>query len=223
MLVEGFALFNPHATITLDWFGEKTTWKATNTAWKKWKPSDPTSAHWYELPHLERLVGAYVTLDREKGTDRLVSDFVAEFDGLSGSRKRTLVLDSAGLFRARLSELVAGDQFDHERIGKLLAAMQKNSRPVQSARLGVIGEDHLRTRLLKMGVEQKSFRYRRKLAKSKNPQGGAGDQLASFFPYVVETAFGYLGSQSADRRRIYTGANWSADHRQSLSLFRRHG
>ena len=28
-LVEGFALFNPHLTVRLDWFGRVTTWKAT--------------------------------------------------------------------------------------------------------------------------------------------------------------------------------------------------
>src|SRR5262249_32752848 len=75
-LVEGFALFNPHATFTLDWFGQVTTWNATNPVWEKWTPRKPTSPHWYELRHLERLIGAYATHDRDAGVDRLVSDFV---------------------------------------------------------------------------------------------------------------------------------------------------
>src|SRR5207237_6609629 len=52
-LVEGFAVFNPHATLRLDWFGQTTSWQATDPAWPKWKPRQPTSAHWYEPRHLE--------------------------------------------------------------------------------------------------------------------------------------------------------------------------
>jgi hypothetical protein len=47
-LVEGFAVFNPHMTLHLDWFDDKTAWKATEPTWKKWKPCYPTSPHWYE-------------------------------------------------------------------------------------------------------------------------------------------------------------------------------
>jgi DNA topoisomerase VI subunit B len=209
-LVEGFALFNPHATITLKWFEHTTTWKATNTRWQKWKPDRPTSAHWYEPPHLERLIGAYVTHDREAGTDRLVSDFIAEFDGLSGSQKRTKVLDDSNLKRMKLSELVAGDQFDHQRIAKLLAAMQTHTRPIKSATLGIIGEKHLRARLLAMGVKPESFRYGRKLSKPECKNRATRDvEKASFLPTVLESAFGLL-SDEWQGRRILSGANWSA-------------
>ena len=120
------------------------TWTATDPAWLKWKPHRPTSAHWYEPQHLERLIGAYVTHDRDAGTDRLVSDFVAEFDGLTGSQKRASVLRETGLHRVRLSDLVLGDRLDSERIGQLLASMQRHTRPVNPKLLGVIGEEHLR-------------------------------------------------------------------------------
>jgi hypothetical protein len=208
-LVEGFAIFNPHATFQLDWFGDKGIWNATNPRWEKWKPSQPTSSHWYEPAHLERLIGAYITHDRENGTDRLVSDFIAEFDGLSGSGKRTKVLDQAGLKRAKLSELVVEDRLDSKRIGQLLAVMRTHSRPVKSERLGVLGEEHLRTRLLGMGIDPKSFRYSRKIEKVKSGDAGA-DEKPSFMPWVLESAFGYLGPAAPDNRRIYTGANWSA-------------
>jgi hypothetical protein len=202
MLVEGFALFNPHATIRLDYFGTTAAWDATNPSWKKWRPKDPTSPHWYEQRHLERLIGAYITRDRDSGTDRLVSDFVAEFDGLSGSQKRSKVLTEAGLKRSKLSDLVVDGQFDSQRIAKLLAAMQRHTRPVQSKRLGVIGEDHLRERLLKMGVKPGSFRYAPHFAKP-------DDQAGGFVPSVIEVAFGYRGEAEGTERRIYTGANWS--------------
>jgi DNA topoisomerase VI subunit B len=196
-IVEGFAIFNPHATFRLNWFGQELKWEATDPVWQKWKPDKPTSAHWYELPHLERLIGAYITHDREAGEDRFVSDFIAEFDGLTGSQKRGKVLVDSDLKRVRLSELVADNRLDSDRIATLLQAMQAHTRPVKSQRLGVIGEDHLKTRLLEMGVQPESFRYSRKLSK---------DGL----PCVLESAFGWLGDESADRRRIYAGANWSA-------------
>ncbi len=195
-LIEGFAVFNPHATITFNWFGLRKLWLATDPAWQKWKPSKPTSSHWYEPHHLERLIAAYVTHDRDAGTDRLVSDLIAEFDGLTGSQKRSKVLKDADLRRVKLSELVVDGQLDSQRIAQLLVAMQEHTRPVKSKRLGVIGEDHLRTRLLEMGVEPDSFSYSSKIGK---------DGL----PWVLESAFGYLG-EGDKKRQIFSGANWSA-------------
>ena len=142
-LIEGFALFNPHATIRLNWFGITKTWKATDPTWEKWRPCQPTSSHWYELRHMERLIGAYVTHDRDAGADRLVSDFVAEFDGLTGSQKRSKLLAETDLKRIRLSEFVIGDRLDSDRIAMLLASMQRQTRPVNPERLGIIGEEHL--------------------------------------------------------------------------------
>jgi hypothetical protein len=195
-LIEAYSLFNPHLTLTLDWFGETSTWKPTDKAWTKWLPTWPTSAHWYEQRHLARLIEAYVAHDRDRQADRLVSQFVSEFNGLTGSRKRTRVLDAAGLKRAKLSDLVAGDRLDHGRVGKLLSAMQANSTPVKAKALGVIGETHFKARLLALGVVPESFRYSRKLAR---------DGL----PWMLETAFGWRGQDSRDRRLIYSGANWS--------------
>lgn len=196
-MVEAFALFNPHATVSLDWFGERRQWAATLPVWDKWRPDRPTSAHWYEQRHIERLIGAYITHDRDHGGDRFVSDFIGEFDGLTGSAKRTKVLVESNTKRVRLSEFVFGDRLDGDRIGRLLAAMKRHTRPVKAQRLGIIGEEHLRARLLEMGVLADSFRYSRKVSR---------DGL----PWVIETAFGWKGDASDDRRSIYVGANWSA-------------
>jgi DNA topoisomerase VI subunit B len=208
-LVEGFAVFNPHATITLDWFGAVTTWEATDPAWVKWKPYQPTSAHWYEVRHLERLIGAYITHEREAGADRLVSELLAEFDGLSGSAKRTKVLAEAGLKRVRLSEFVVDDRLDSERIARLLAAMRAHTRPVRPKRLGLIGEEHLKARLLAMGIKPESFRYSKKL-------GGAE---VGEVPGVLESAFGCFGGDAPNVRKIYSGANWSAAIRNPFRSF----
>lgn len=205
-LVQGFAVFNPHLSLTLNWFNERTTWKATDATWNKWKPHKPTSSHWYELSHLERLFGAYITHDRDHESDRLVSDVVAEFDGLSGSQKRSKVLEDSACHRVKLSELVLGDRLDSARIERLLLAMQKHTRPVKAPRLGIIGEDHLRERLLGMGVVPDSFTYSRKVSK---------DGL----PWVLESAFGWKGDVSADWRSIISGANWSAAIRNPFRSF----
>src|SRR5262249_25002241 len=157
--------------------------------WPKWKPHKPTSSHWYELPHLERLIGAYITDDRDLGRDHLVSDLVAEFNGLSGPQKRAKVLRETGLKRVRLSELVVDGRFDSDRIARLLHSMQQHTRPVQSKYLGVIGEDHLKARMLAMGVRPESFEYRRKLAKCKNSSSEPDKEKQAFLPSVLETAF----------------------------------
>jgi DNA topoisomerase VI subunit B len=218
-IVEGFAVFNPHATITLDWFGNETIWTATDPLWTKWKPHQPTSAHWYEQRHMERLIGAYITHERDIGADRLVSDFIAEFDGLSRSGKRTKVLADCDLKRARLSEFVTDGRLDSGRIAQVLAAMKKHTRPVNSSRLGLIGKDHLKARLLGMGVKPESFRYRVEPSeKSTNSQPDA-DEKASFIPWVVEAAFGWLGEDAKDERKIVTGANWSAAIRNPFRSF----
>jgi hypothetical protein len=196
-IVEGFAVFNPHATIILDWFGEQTQWPATDPAWHKWRPSDPTSAHHYGVRHLARLIGAYLTHERDTGTARLVSDFISEFDGLSGSAKRTKVLSDSGLLRAKLSTFNVGGKLDDHAIARLLDAMKKHTRPVKAKRLGLIGQDHLRQRFLSMGAKPQSFRYKKTL----NDKG---------LPYVMECAFGYRGEMADGDRKIFSGANWSA-------------
>lgn len=196
-MLQGFALFNPHVHFTLDWFGTRRQWCATAPDWCKWTADKPTSPHWYEVEHFKRLIGAYVTDDRDRGEDRLVGDLVAEFDGLSGSRKRTQVLSATDLKRTRLSELIHDGDFDHERIAALLEAMKANSRTVRPQRLGIIGEAHLRQRFLEMGVQPDSFQYSKKLGKEA-------------LPWVLESAFGYLADDPKANRQIFAGANWSA-------------
>jgi hypothetical protein len=201
-IVEGFALFNPHATLRLNWFGIRTTWKATDPTWQKWKPNRPTSAHWYELPHLERLIGAYITHDRDNDSNRLVSEFLAEFDGLTGSQKRSKVLGETNLLRARLSDLVIEDGLDSKRIAALLAAMQRHTRPVNPKLLGIIGEEHMRTRLLAMGVQPDSFKYSKKVngSKCKNGVSDSGDQ-AVLYRLAVGVGIGVWLAWSTGRRR----------------------
>ena len=195
-MVEGFAMFNPHATIRIDWFGWTAEYWATDAARKKWKPNNPTSSHWYEHPDMARLVAAYISHDRDCSADRLVSDFLADFDGFSGSIKRGRVLGLLGMKRSRLGDLVNGLHLDQGRVGALLDAMKQHSRPVKSKRLGIIGPHHLRARFDDIGIVPESFQYARHIEKTG-------------LPCVIETAFGYRADDSMNHRHIYAGANWS--------------
>jgi hypothetical protein len=86
-----YAWLNPHTAITIDWFGKRTSTKATDPAWSKWKPSEPPSPHWYGVEHLERLIGAYIKHDTDNGRERTVRELVAEFRGLSATAKQKSV------------------------------------------------------------------------------------------------------------------------------------
>lgn len=204
-LARGYCLFNPHLTLTLDWFKERETWKATDKTWRKWKPNQPTSSHWYEPPHFERLIGAYITDGRDKGTDRPVADFLREFDGLAGSQKRTAVMEQAGLKRAQLSDLATAKGMRSDAIAKLLAAMQANTLPVTTKRLGQIGREHCTRRMVEFGCKPESVTY--KVVK----------RIDNGVAFVLESAFGYLGGN--ERRQIYAGANWSAGIKNPFRSF----
>jgi hypothetical protein len=141
-----YAWLNPNAAITVEWFGEQTSVAATDLAWSKWRPSEPTSPHWYTTAHLERLIGAYIKHDADNGRERTVRELVAEFRGLSGTAKQKTVLDTTGLARAPLSALIKGNGFARSKTEKLLAAMKASSAPVKPVMLGTIGKEHFRQR-----------------------------------------------------------------------------
>jgi DNA topoisomerase VI subunit B len=191
-----YTVVNPHLTLTTDWFGETAQVKATDPRWRKWLPSNPTSAHWYGEEPFARLLAGYLTHDADHDRQRTVREFVAEFDGLTGTGKQTKVLDATGLKRAPLTQLKRGGEIDTRLAGKLLAAMRANSKPVKPRRLGAIGRENLKLKFLAEGCQPESFTYKRRF-------GATDDGL----PYVLETAFGYR--PGARSRRFVTGVNWS--------------
>ncbi len=195
-LASDFTFLNPHLSLTVDWFGQKTTVKATVPNWQKWKPHLPTCAHWYTAEDFERLLAAYIGHDRDRGVDRHVRDVVREFRGLAGSAKQKAVLDSTGMARASLSSLANGDGMEHATVAGLLAAMKDNSQQVKPAALGVIGKDHLRQRFMEAGCDEKTFRYKKMT------------DLDEGVPVVIETAFALFAGDT-ESRRIITGVNWS--------------
>jgi DNA topoisomerase VI subunit B len=182
-MTAAYAMLNPHLSLSIDWFGTRTSFEATRTTWPKWTPSEPTPPHWYQPEHLERLLSAYISHDEAGGNDRSIRDVVSEFRGLSATAKQKTVLEEAGLSRQPLSALVNCNGLHHDIVAKLLGSMRKHSKPVKPTMLGVIGREH---------VEQRF-----------------ADLDASGTPYVIEVAFAALHEDAGDDRRFIAGVNWS--------------
>jgi hypothetical protein len=148
-----FTWINPHLTLSVDWKRPTKHLKgliaASNVGWSKWRPSDPTSPHWYGASHLERLMAAYIAYEQERNlAPRTVREFISEFRGLSGSAKQKAVLDAVAASRALLAGFFGSGDHDV----KLLAAMRERARPIKPKDLGIIGEDHLRARFETIGA-----------------------------------------------------------------------
>jgi DNA topoisomerase VI subunit B len=197
-IADDYTWLNPHLSLTVDWFGETRIVAATDPAWTKWKPSDPTSPHWYTPERLGRLIAAYVTHDADRKRDRTVREFVSEFRGLSGSAKQQVVGIESRLPRATLADLIIDHRIDAKQCAALLQAMQNHSKPVKPAMLGIIGRDHLAARFKATGCQMESFSYRK-----------IADHDDDGIPFLIEVAFGWLGDEAPDERRLVTGVNWS--------------
>jgi DNA topoisomerase VI subunit B len=204
-LIEAYAWFNPHLTLRGVWFGSDfVNVKATNPAWDKWRPRNPTSAHWYDEARLQRYLAAHVARDRDLGQHRTVREFIAEFRGLSGTAVQRRILAEVGCSYQLLAQFFGVKQVNRAGIAKLLAAMRENSKPVSPKHLGVIGIEHFKLRFLAAGGNVDTFKYQ--CRKGMNSDG---------IPYVVEFAFGLHQSGlsrdgSVVSRKFVTGANWSA-------------
>ncbi len=204
-LIADFAAFNPHASFALCVQSRRVAYyPATDPNWRKWREDALTSPHWCTPTTLRVLIAAYIT---EGEGERHLRDFVGEFSGLSGTQVRAEVLGPFTKAGVRtLSDLVAkGDvDLDLNKVTSLLDAMKRHSKPVEPARLGVLGHAHLEKVLTACGAG--AVKYRR---------------IAEFdeqgLPFVVEAAFGIKGSDreedqeedTADRRRLIIGMNWS--------------
>jgi DNA topoisomerase VI subunit B len=195
-MTSDYTWLNPHLTLKTDWFGCGGTVAATTPDWDKWKANFPTCPHWYSTSTLARLISAYIAHDLDAGRERLIREFVAEFRGLSSSRKQKAVLEATGLARQPLSALVKNGNVCPDLAHSLLTAMRLETKPVKPESLGVIGKEHLMARFIESNGDPDSFKYRRTLSADPTPE-------------VYEFAFGYCPSREDIGRRIITGVNWS--------------
>jgi DNA topoisomerase VI subunit B len=202
-LAESYVWFNPHLSMRGAWNGVAfVDVETTNPNWTKWRPSDPTSPHWYSQARLQRYLSAHVARDLHLGQDRPVREFIAEFRGLSGSGKQKQILADIGASRQSLREFYGRTRVNRTGIADLLDAMKRHSKPVPPKLLGVIGETHLKACILAAGGAQETFKYTRQTG------------FHADVPYVVECAFavhehGLLDGGFRRQRRLITGANWS--------------
>lgn len=193
-LLLDYSLFNPHARLVLKQSDDTQRFEPTNSEWRKWSSSDPTSAHWYNTERLEALISCYVAAERTGGRALTVREFVSEFRGLSATQKQKQVTAGARLDRAYLRDLVDGHgRLDSQAVARLLASMQQLSAAVRPEILGVLGEQHFRGRLTGAG---ESFRYKRVV-------GIETDGM----PYIVECAFALTEDISLQGEHI--GLNWA--------------
>jgi DNA topoisomerase VI subunit B len=197
-IAQDYTWINPHLTLDMAWtvaepcpyFGglvEVMHINASEPGWRKWKPSDPTSAHWYDVERLERLAGAYVSNDQ----NRTVRDFIADFRGMARSAKQKEVLDATGLSRKPLSDLFPNAKADKAAFVRLLDSLKSETEPVKPDKLGIIGRDNLD---LIQDADPETFVY--KCVKCD------GD-----LPAIIEVAFAYCPELS--ERRLVCGVNWS--------------
>jgi DNA topoisomerase VI subunit B len=212
-LAESYVWFNPHLTLRGTWHGEKfIDVAATNPAWKKWQPRNPTSAHWYDQTRLQRYLAAHVARDHERGQHRTVREFIIEFRGLSGTAIQRKVLNEVGCSHQSLVQFFGVERVNRNGIAKLLASMRKHSKPVAPQLLGIIGADHFKERFLAAGGNADTFKYQQR--KGTTAEG---------IPYIVEFGFGLhqsgLTQGASVSRKFITGANWSVGINNPFRVF----
>jgi hypothetical protein len=175
-----YATFNPHARFELRLpAGRKRDWPAMDIGWRKWRPTNPTSPWWYSLDRFSSLIAALLTEERAGGKALSVRQFIGSFARLSGVMKQKEVFCDADLPGNALADLVHDGAVDESLAYSLLDAMQRESKAIQPAALGVLGKDQIVQALVGLyGVAETSIRYRKRV--------GDADGL----PYVLEVAFG---------------------------------
>jgi DNA topoisomerase VI subunit B len=206
-LASDFAWVNPHLTMRLTWNGvERVKCTASNPAWTKWLPSTPTCPHWYDYQRFERYMAAHVARGLKKGRAKYtVRQFLGEFRGLSSTGKQKAILQEFDAAHLTLEEFFGtASKVNSDRIGALLAAMKRHTKPVPAAQIGVIGKEHFLKLFTESGGDPKTFTYQRKC------------RLIDGVPRVIEFAFGVHteGLRDDDRRgpgrRLINAVNWSA-------------
>jgi hypothetical protein len=198
-VADNYTWVNPHLALTIEWSRASDPVRkeivATALGWRKWRPSDPTSPHWYDVGRLGRLIAAHIVHAEDHGQPCLtVREFVSEFRGLSGTAKPKAICDAVGASRVSLAQFYGDGTGTH--IAALLAQMCKHSRPIKPKELGAIGKEHFAAKFEALDVAPETFDYRR------------AEFEHDGLPYLAEVAFGYCPN-SADARRIVTGVNWS--------------
>jgi Histidine kinase-, DNA gyrase B-, and HSP90-like ATPase len=178
-LLKDYATFNPHAAFCFRHEEETIEFPTiVDPDWEKWKTDYATSPHWYKTEDLRNLIAAFIANENESMT---VRDFIKMFRGLTGSAKPRQVAENANLSDKGkcLGDMIRDGNIDLEMVESLRQAMCAGSQPVKGSKLGVIGEEALRMRLIEIdGAVPDGINYTHQIS---------NDHLQ---PTVVEVAFG---------------------------------
>jgi Histidine kinase-, DNA gyrase B-, and HSP90-like ATPase len=206
-----FALFNPHAAIRI-WIpkhaGEHAQFSRDDIVdfyqptmtfpgeWRKFLPTDLTSPWWYDLDALKFLIFAHINTANQGGRDLPLREFVRQFRGLSGTAKAKQVCDRLPAIR-RLRDFEPRESA----IADLHAAMRAVTvAPPSPQVLGLVGEEHIRTRFTTWyGVQR--FWYRKVT------------EVCDGIPFVCEVAVAETNTPGA----FYPGINFTATYDDPLA------
>jgi hypothetical protein len=195
-LVRHFAALNPQVAFRLeDDAGQGFDRPAADPAIVKWWPRDATCVRWYTDDDLARLIGAYLR-QPDRGPSLPLSQFLEEFAGLKGDRKRKGILDALGLRRPVLGDLAPGGELDLEAVAKLRGLMAAAARSVPPRNLGPLGGGQLAAavRVWPVGGD---VRYCQRVI---SPGDGP--------PLIIEAAFAAKAADG-DHLTAVWGLNWS--------------
>jgi hypothetical protein len=204
--VSAFAVFNPHTAvrITESWqssdHGQSPVVETDDfyqavipypAGWHKWRPTDPTSPHWYDGQAFRRLVFLHIAAAcRGAGPDLTLREFVRQFRGLTATAKAAAICAQFPTLR-RLSDC----EGQETAVDRLLVAMQQAATPPAPAVLGLVSEAALRARVETWyGILPGQWWY----AKS------AGLTPANL-PFVIEAAV----AQTCEPGNVFLGLNFS--------------
>lgn len=204
-MCSAFGALNPHLLLSVAWDDDTfAPLMPTNTTWRKWRPCDPTSVHWYDAAKFAALVKRCIASDRDRGEDRPVRQFIAMFDGMSSTALQRDVLAECGVARTGLSALAPDGEPDAGMISALHDAMRRRAKVVAAKRLGLVGREHLEHVVVDAGADPDTFRYVRVLH---------DDDAA---PAVTE--IGFAAPLDDATRWMLCGVNWSAAIRNPFRI-----
>jgi hypothetical protein len=190
-----FAMFNPHATVILELaqmpdpeFVE-TYKRSVLDGWRKYMPTDLTSAHWYTPASMQRLVFSHIGhAERNGGRDLPLGEFIRQFRGLSNPSKAKAVREGF----PDITHL-SGFADRPEQVADLLAAMQARSKAPSHNVFGRVGPDRFRA-IFERSYEVGEFTYQ-----------WAKDYTAGELPYIFEIAV----AVTSEPGHLYYGVNFS--------------
>jgi hypothetical protein len=202
-----FALFNPHAEVKIQRFGKgvyqgqytvpisEDSYLPTRDPAKRLKyvPSDPTSAHWYDVEAFKRLVYSHIGHHRrEGGADLRLREFVRQFKGLSATKKAKAVCKHFPKIKT-LSDF----EDSPEAIHSLLDMMKIYSDAPSHNTLGYVGKEHFRWCFEHYYGDLYRFDHKK-----------ITGTLRTGMPYVVEFAIAEL-EEVAQQGELFTAVNYS--------------